>query len=239
MKRTTITSTLLLSIAISLLLAVTYSAFGQDRGNRPVISDDTKREVNEKTEQVKQNAQELGQDIKQEVQQQAGVARERNDRLGLPWFDKGTWFGGGSVGFGLGKGSGGYFVLEPRAGYFFQPGFAAGIKLGYDRRLSTSFRSNQFGLFTRYYPFRTRVSSFLGVGYNFGRERASNIDADDKARYNSINLEIGAMFYVLKNVGVESTLETNYYDRSNPLAGRNRGGRIKFGVNYYFARPGR
>ena len=239
MKRTTITSSLLLSIAISLLLAVTYSAFGQDSGNRPIISDDTKKEVKEKTEQVRQNAQELGQDIKQEVQEQAGVARERNDRLGLPWFDKGTWFGGGSAGFGVGKGSGGYLVFEPRAGYFFQPGFAAGVKLGYDRRLSTSFRSSQFGLFTRYYPFRTRVSSFLGVGYNFGRERASNIDNDDKARYNSINLEIGAMFYVLKNLGVESTLETNYYDRSNPLAGRNRGGRIKFGVNYYFAQGNR
>ncbi len=239
MKRTTITSTLLLSIALSLLLAVTYSAFGQDTGNRPIISDDTKKDVKEKTEQVKQNAQALGQDIKQEVQQQADVVRQRNDRLGLPWFDKGTWFGGGSVGLGLGKGSGGYLVFEPRAGYFFQPGFAAGIKLGYDRRLSTSFRSSQFGLFTRYYPFRTRVSSFVGVGYNFGRERASNIDADDKARYNSINLEIGTMFYVLKNLGVEGTLETNYYDRSNPLAGRNRGGRIKFGVNYYFARSGR
>ncbi len=239
MKRTKITSSLLLSIALLLLLAVTYSAFGQDNGNRPIISDDTKKEVKEKTEQVKQNAQELGQDIKQEVQQQAEVVRERNERLGLPWFDKGTWFGGGSVGFGLGKGSDGYLVFEPRAGYFFQPGFAAGVKLGYDRRLSTSFRSSQFGLFTRYYPFRTRVSSFVGVGYNFGRERASNIDSDDKARYNSINLEIGAMFYVLKNLGVESTLETNYYDRSNPLAGRNRGGRIKFGVNYYFARSGR
>jgi hypothetical protein len=114
-----------------------------------------------------------------------------------------------------------------------------GIRLGYDRRLGSSFRSRQFGLFARYYPFRTRISSFVGAGYNFGRERASNVAADEKARFNSINLEIGTQFYLLRNLGIEGSLETNYYDRSNPLAGRNRGGRIRLGVNYYLRKVGR
>lgn len=190
----------------------------------------------ETRQEIKEEAREAGQRVKQEVDNEADAVRSRNDQFGLPWFDQGTVFVGGSVGLGIGSNSGTYLVLNPRVGYFFQPGFMGGIRLGYDRRLSTSFRSNQVGVFARYYPFRTRVSAFAGAGYNIGRERASNINDDDKAPFNSITLEAGAMFYASRNVGVEASLETNYYDRSNPLAGRNRGGRAKLGINYYFTR---
>ena len=190
---------------------------------------ETRQEINEKT-------QEAGQRVTQEIQGEVNAIRSRNSQQGLPWFEPGTVFVGGSVGIGLGSNSGTYLVLSPRIGYFFQPGFMGGIRLSYDRRLATSFRSSQVGVFARYYPFRTRISGFAGAGYNIGRERASNIREDEKARYNSITLEVGGMVYVRRNLGVEASLETNYYDRSNPLAGRNRGGRAKLGINYYFAR---
>lgn len=189
----------------------------------------------ETRQEIKTGAQEAGQEIKETVQGEVNVIRNRNDQLGLPWFERGSVFVGGSVGVGLGANSGTYLVLSPRIGYFFQPGFMGGIRLSYDRRLSTSFRSNQVGVFARYYPFRTRISGFAGAGYNVGRERASNIGEDEKSRYNSITLEVGGMGYIRRNLGVEASLETNYYDRSNPLAGRNRGGRAKLGINYYFA----
>ncbi|WP_019989133.1 hypothetical protein [Rudanella lutea] len=248
---------------MGLLLALAAATFAQSetnqtRENRPLIKEETKQEVREKAQEVKediregareleqntrdtrqeikQEAQQAGQEIKEEVREQVENTRYRNDRYGLPWFEKGSVMLGGSVGLGLGKGSGSYMVLNPRLGYFFQPGFMGGIRLSYDRRLSTSFRSQEVGVFARYYPIRTRISGFVGAGYNFGRERASNIGDNEKARFNSITLEVGTMFYVRRNLGVEASLETNYYDRSNPLAGRNRGGRAKVGINYYFAR---
>ncbi len=190
----------------------------------------------ETREEIKTGTQEAGQRVKDEVRGEVNAVRSRNDQLGLPWFERGSVFVGGSVGFGIGSNSGTYLVLNPRIGYFFQPGFMGGIRFGYDRRLATSFRSNQVGVFGRYYPFRTRVSGFVGAGYNIGRERASNISDTDKAPFNSITLETGIMFYARRNLGVEASLETNYYDRSNPLAGRNRGGRAKLGINYYFTR---
>lgn len=196
-----------------------------------------KEKVEERAPEVKQELKEISQDVKEKVQDKiVEPARARNDRYGLPWYDKGSVFVGSSIGFGLGGNTGTYLALDPRIGYFFQPGFMGGLRLGYDRRLGTSFRSSQVGLFARYYPFRTRISSFIGAGYNFGRERASNVDKNEKARFNSINLEVGVQFYLLKNLGIEGSLETNYYDRSNPLAGRNRGGRARVGVNYYLNR---
>jgi hypothetical protein len=185
---------------------------------------------------INEKSKEVGQRVSEEVRDEVNAVRTRNDQQGLPWFERGSVFVGGSVGVGLGSNTGTYLVLSPRIGYFFQPGFMGGIRLSYDRRLSTSFRSNQVGVFARYYPFRTRISGFAGAGYNIGRERASNISDTDKARFNSITLEAGAMFYASRNLGVEASLETNYYDRSNPLAGRNRGGRAKVGINYYFTR---
>ena len=246
----------------TLLAMLSVAALAQDdksQNSKPLIKEETKEKIQEKAQnvkedikqgaeklkeraeerapEVKQELKEISQDVKQTVDTKiVEPARQRNDRYGLSWYDKGSVFVGGSLGFGLGSNNGVYLALDPRIGYFFQPGFMGGVRLGFDRRLSTSFRSSQFGLFARYYPFRTRISSFVGAGYNFGGERASNVASDEKAKYNSINLEIGTQFYVLKNLGVEGSLETNYYDRSNPLAGRNRGGRIRVGVNYYFTR---
>ena len=235
---------------------LSVAAFAQEK---PLIKEETKEKVEEKVQnvkedvkegaeklkekaeerapEVKQELKEISQDVKEGVQNKVvEPARARNDRYGLSWYDKGSVFVGSSIGFGLGGSDGTYLALDPRIGYFFQPGFMGGVRLGFDRRLGSSFRSSQYGLFARYYPFRTRISSFVGAGYNLGRERASNVAADEKARFNSINLEVGIQFYLLRNLGVEGSLETNYYDRSNPLAGRNRGGRARVGVNYYFNR---
>ena len=261
--------TLLTTATLLTMLSAAALAQTENSREKPLIKEETKEKIQDKAQNLKQDVQqgaeklkervderapevkqelketgqqvkEASQEVKQEVQDKIiEPTRARNDRYGLPWYDKGSVFVGGSLGFGLGSNNGVYLAFDPRAGYFFQPGFMAGIRLGYDRRLSTSFRSNQFGLFTRYYPFRTRIGSFVGAGYNFGRERASNVAADEKAKYNSITLELGVQFYVLKNLGLEGSLETNYYDRSNPLAGRNRGGRARIGVNYYFGRPSR
>ncbi|GAB3643169.1 YtxH domain-containing protein [Spirosoma arcticum] len=260
---------LLTTTTLLTMLSVAALAQNERPRDRPLIKEETKEKVRDKAQDVKENVQEgaeklreraeerapevkqelretgqqvkdAAQDVKVEVQDRiVEPARARNDRYGLPWYDRGSVFVGGSLGFGLGGSKGTYIALDPRIGYFFQPGFMGGVRLGYDRRLGSSFRSRQFGLFARYYPFRTRISSFVGAGYNFGRERASNVAADEKARFNSINLEIGTQFYLLKNLGIEGSLETNYYDRSNPLAGRNRGGRIRLGVNYYLRKVGR
>lgn len=253
-------------ITLGLLLALTVATFAQNetnqqRENRPLINEEKKQEVREKAnevkedvregarkleqntrderQEIKEDVQQAGQEIKQEVREQVENTRYRNDRYGMPWFERGSMMLGASAGLGLGRESGTYLVINPRFGYFFQPGFMGGVRLSYDRRLSTSFRSREFGLFARYYPFRTRISSFVGAGYNFGREQASNVAENEKARFNSITLEIGTMFYARRNLGIEASLETNYYDRSNPLAGRNRGGRAKIGINYFFAQRAR
>lgn len=254
--------TLLAMTTLLTMLSVAALAQNENNRERPLIKEETKEKVREKAQntkediregaekltdraeerapEVKQELREISQDVKQGVDNKiVDPARQRNDRYGLSWYDKGSVFVGASVGFGLGSTEGTYLAFDPRVGYFFQPGFMGGVRLGYDRRLTSSFRSRQVGLFARYYPFRTRISSFVGAGYNFGRERASNIASDQKARFNSINLEVGVQFYLLRNLGLEGSLETNYYDRSNPLAGRNRGGRVRVGVNYYLRRANR
>lgn len=249
---------LLTTTTLLTMLSVTVLAQTENSREQPLIKEEKKENVestkedikegakklkeriDEKAPEVKQELKEISQDVKEGVQNKiVEPARQRNDQYGLSWYDRGSVFVGSSFGFGLGGSKGTYIALDPRIGYFFQPGFMGGVRLGYDRRLGSSFRSNQFGLFARYYPFRTRISSFVGAGYNFGRERASNVASDEKARFNSINLEVGVQFYLLRNLGLEGSLETNYYDRSNPLAGRNRGGRARVGVNYYFNRANR
>ncbi|GAA4452008.1 hypothetical protein GCM10023189_14700 [Nibrella saemangeumensis] len=189
---------------------------------------DVKEGVSNATEEVKETAQEVSQDVKQEVRE-----LRRNE---LSWFQPGSFFAGASLGFGLGRGSGTYLNFHPRIGYFFLPGVMAGLRYGFENRLSTSYRANQVGGFIRYYPLKGRISAFGGVGYNVGREYASNISDSDRARFNSINLELGAMVRLLPNLGGEISIENNYYDRVNALAGRNLGGRIRFGFNYYFGR---
>lgn len=254
--------TLLTTTTLLTMLSVAALAQTEKPQDKPLIKEETKEKVQEKVQDVKQDVKEGAEKLKERAEERAPEvkqelkeisqdvkgkvedkiiepARARNERYGLPWYDKGSVFVGSSVGFGLGGNNGVYLALDPRIGYFFQPGFMGGVRLGYDRRLSTSFRSSQVGLFARYYPFRTRIGSFVGAGYNFGRERASNVATDEKAKFNSITLEVGVQFYVLRNVGLEGSLETNYYDRSNPLAGRNRGGRARVGINYYFSRANR
>ncbi|MBO0936879.1 YtxH domain-containing protein [Fibrella sp. HMF5335] len=228
---------------------------------RPLINERTKENVREKANEVKQEVKEKSREIKQDVKEKAGevkqdvnqaadkakekvqeeyeVSRSYQQRNALAWFDKGSYMASINLGVGTGAGSGTYLSLRPQVGYFFQPGLMGGIRLGFDRRLSTSYHANQTGVFLRYYPFRTRISGFGGFGYNIGREYSSNIGADQKARYNSVNLEIGTMFWVRPNFGAELALENNYYDQSDPLAGRNKGGRFRFGVNYFFGRPNR
>lgn len=218
--------------------------------NGPLISPETKENVRGKAAEVKQDVKEKAGEIKQDLNQAADQAKGKiqeeyqesksyQDRNQLTWFQKGSIMGSASLGFGTGAGSGTYLSFSPRVGYFFQPGLVAGLRLGFDRRINTSYRANQTGAFLRYYPFRTRVSGFGGFGYNFGRERSSNISADEKARYNSVNLEIGTMLWIRPNLGVELALENNYYDQADPLAGRNKGGRFRFGVNYFLGKPNR
>ena len=254
-------SLLTITTLLTMLSVVTFAQNERSR-DKPLIREETKEKIRDKAQDVKEDVQEGAEKLKDRADERAPEvkqelkdisddvrgtvqdkvvepARARNDRYGLPWYDRGSLFVGGSLGFGLGGSKGTYIAFDPRIGYFFQPGFMGGVRLGYDRRLGSSFRSNQFGLFGRYYPFRTRISSFVGAGYNFGRERASNVAADEKAKFNSITLELGVQFYALRNLGVEGSLETNYYDRSNPLAGRNRGGRARLGINYYFSRGNR
>ena len=216
-----------LSALLTMLSVVALAQSGSDTTGtkKPLVSEETKQKVGNALEKA---------DEKVQVEMQKSIRYQEANALS--WFDQGSVFVGGSVGFGLGANSGTYLTLNPRIGYFFSPGFMAGLKYGFDNRLSTSFKAREFSLYSRYYPFRTRINSFAGVGYNFGREFASDISADQKARYNSITLEAGLGFWLQQNLGGEVSLETNYYDRSNALAGRNRGGRIKFGVNYYFNR---
>ncbi len=218
---------LTISALLTTLSVATFAQSGSDTTGtkKPLISGETKQKVDNALEKA---------DEKVQVEVQKSVRYQEANALS--WFDKGTVFGGASLGFGLGKDVGTYLTLNPRIGYFFQPGFVLGLKYGFDNRLSTSYRAREFGVFSRYYPFRTRINSFAGVGYNFGRQFASNVGGDEKARYNSITLEAGVGFMLTKNLGGEVALETNYYDRFNTLAGVNRGGRFKIGVNYYFDR---
>lgn len=214
---------------LTLLTLLSARVFAQSEGDttnakKPLMDNNTRPKIDNVIDQADQK-----------VQQEYRRSLSYQEANALPWFDKGTVFMGGSFGFGLGANSGTYLTFNPRIGYFFNPGFMAGVRYGFDNRLATSFRAREFSLFSRYYPFRTRINSFLGVGYNFGREFASNVGSE-KARYNSITLEAGLGFWLKRNLGGEISLETNYYDRSNPLAGRNRGGRLKFGINYYFSR---
>jgi hypothetical protein len=218
-----------LTLATALMTASALYAQTDSAGiSKPLLNEQTRTEVNKVVDKADQV-------IKQQVKKTE--AYQQNNALS--WFDKGSMVVNGGLGFGLGAGSGAYLTLNGRYGYFFQPGFMAGLRVGFDNRLSTSFRSREFGAFARYYPFRTRINGFGGVAYNIGSESASNTGDYGNSTYNSITLEAGIGAWIRRNLGGEISLETNYYDRSNPLAGRNRGGRIKFGVNYYFGRPNR
>lgn len=195
-------------------------------GNKPIISEETKQEAREKAAQVEEKVNE---EIDQSISYQ-----QRNQ---LSWFQPNNLFLGGGLGFGMANKQV-YLAINTRAGYFFQPGFAAGLRYDNERLIGNKYRARQVGIFARYYPFRTRISSFIGASLNSGREFSENISGDDKAKYTSVGLEIGAMAWILRKLGAEISYEGNFYNRIDPTASLGRGGRLKFGVNYYIGQVG-
>jgi hypothetical protein len=214
-----------MSVAIG--LAVSLAATAQNRSDstrtqRPLLSDDTKQEIREKGAQVSQKVDET---VDQSISYQ-----QRNQ---LSWFAPGNLFVGGGLGFGASDKQA-YIGFNSRLGYFFQPGFAAGLRFDSDRLVGNSYSARQFGAFARYYPFRTRISSFLGASLNGGREFSDNVPADTKATYTSVGLEVGIMAWILHRLGAELSYESNFYNKLDPTVSRGRGNRLKLGVNYYF-----
>ena len=172
-----------------------------------------REEVIQKVNEVKQDVNQAVDRAKVKVKEEYKETRSYQERNQLAWFETGSMLAGASIGVGTAAGNGTYLALSPRIGYFVQSGLLVGLRMGFDRRLNTSYHARQTGAFVRYYPFRTR--------------------------YNSVNLEVGGMVRVRPNLGIELSLENNYYDQSDALAGRNKGGRFRFGLNYFFGRPNR
>ncbi len=215
----------------ALLLGLSAIGFAQNRSDstgssKPLIDEKTKQEARQKAAQVEQK-------LDDEVEKSRSYQQENQ----LSWFQPGNLFVGGSIGFGTTNGQV-YTSFNPRLGYFFQPGFAAGLRYDYDRLVGNKYHSHQTGLFARYYPFRTRVSSFLGASLSSGREFSETIPVDKKSRYTSVGLEFGVMAWILHRLGAEVSYESNFYNKIDPTASRGKGGRLKFGVNYYFGQVG-
>lgn len=194
--------------------------------SKPLIDEDTRQEARQKARQVEGK-------LTDEIERSRNYMQDNQ----LSWFQPGNVFVGGGVGFGV-TNSKVYTDINARLGYFFQPGFAAGLRYDYDRMVGNAYHARQAGIFTRYYPFRTRVSSFVGASLNSGREFSENIPAGAKATYTSVGLELGAMFWILHRLGAEVSYEGSYYNKFDPAVGRGKGGRLKFGVNYYFGQVG-
>lgn len=213
---------------LTCLSVVSFAQNGPDSTGRskPIISEDTKQEARQKAAQVEEK---LGEEVER--------SRSYQERNQLNWFQPGNLFLGGGVGFGIGNKQV-YTALNTRLGYFFQPGFAAGLRYDNERLVGNSYRARQVGVFARYYPFRTRISSFVGASLNSGREFSRTIAPDDKSRFTSVGLEIGVMAWILRRLGAEVTYEGNFYNKIDPTASRGKGGRLKFGVNYYFGQVG-
>ncbi|ARK13136.1 hypothetical protein [Fibrivirga algicola] len=220
----------------ALVAVCAATGYAQDNRSRS-DSSETRQRVNQKVDDVKEDVNQAADRAKVKVREEYEESRSYQERNQLTWFQKGSIMGGASLGVGTGSGSGTYLAFSPRAGYFLNTGLMAGLQFSFDSRINTSYRASQTGVFLRYYPFRTRISGFGGFGYNFGSEKSSNIGADEKARYQSVNLEIGTMLWVRPNLGAELALESNYFSQTDALAGRNKGGRFRFGVNYFFGRP--
>ena len=214
----------------ALLACFSMAGFAQNRSdstaNRPLINDHTKQEARQKAAQVENK-------IDDEIEKSRNYMQDNQ----LSWFQPGNIFVGGGVGFGATSGKV-YSDLDLRLGYFFQPGFAAGLRYDYDRLVGNKYHARQAGLFARYYPFRTRISSFVGASLNGGREFSDNIPAGTKATYTSVGLEIGAMFWILHRLGAEISYEGNFYNKFDEAVGRGKGGRLKLGVNFYFGQVG-
>ncbi|WP_338870361.1 hypothetical protein WBJ53_22570 [Spirosoma sp. SC4-14] len=221
----------LLTTAI-VIVGLAGSAFAQTNADssgraKPLVDENTRQEV-------RQKANEVDEKLSEEIERSRNYMQNNQ----LSWFQPGNLFLGGGVGFGV-TNSKVYTDINARLGYFFQPGFAAGLRYDYDRLVGNQYHARQAGIFARYYPFRTRVSSFVGASISSGREFSENIPINTKATYTSVGLELGVMFWILHRVGAEVSYEGNFYNKFDAAVGRGKGGRLKFGVNYYFGQIGR
>ena len=211
----------------TLLMGITVVGLAQNKSdstgtNKPLINERTKQDM-------RQTANQAGDKIEEEI----GKSLSYQEANQLSWFDPNNLFVGGGLGFGATSGQV-YLDVNTRLGYFFQPGFAAGLRYDADRLVGNKYHSRQIGAFARYYPFRTRISSFVGASLNSGREFSENVPADAKYKYTSVGLEIGVMAWILHRLGAELAFESNFYNKIDPTVSRGKGGRLKIGVNYYF-----
>ncbi|GAB3562138.1 hypothetical protein GCM10027578_04030 [Spirosoma luteolum] len=218
-----------MTLLLTGLSAGAYAQNGADSSGRskPLISNETKQDVREAAGQAKET-------LEVEVEKSRNYQQDNQ----LTWFQPGNLFLGGGAGFGATDGKA-YVDINARLGYFFQPGFAAGVRYDFDRLVGNKYHARQLGLFARYYPFRTRISSFVGASLNSGREFSDNIPSDTKAKYTSVGLELGVMAWILKQLGAELSYESSFYNKIDPTVSRGKGGRLKLGVNYYFGSVGR
>ena len=217
-----------------ILFSVGLSAVGLAQ-NKSDSTDQSKPLINERTKQdIRQTANQATDKLEGEVDKSISY----QDANQLSWFQPGNIFVGAGPGFGASNGQV-YFDVNTRVGYFFQPGFTAGLRYDSDRLLAKSYHSRQFGAFARYYPFRTRISSFVGASLNSGREFSDNIPADTKSKFTSVGLEIGLMAWIAHRLGAEVSFESNFYNKIDPAVSRGKGGRLKVGVNYYFGSVGK
>ncbi|WP_026308857.1 hypothetical protein [Spirosoma spitsbergense] len=223
--KTTIT-VILFSMGLS-VVSLAQSSTDSTNQNKPLINEQTKQDI-------RQTANQASDKLENEV----GKSISYQDANQLNWFQPGNIFIGAGPGFGASNGQV-YFDINTRIGYFFQPGFMAGLRYDSDRLLAKSYHARQFGAFARYYPFRTRISSFVGASLNSGREFSDNIPADTKSKYTSVGLELGIMAWIAHRLGAELSFESNFYNKIDPAVSRGKGGRLKLGVNYYFGTVGK
>jgi hypothetical protein len=181
---------------VAACLGTSYAQSDTARGNRPLVSPQTQENVREKAQDVRQDVNQAADRAKERIQEEYEVSRSYQERNQLTWFQKGSVMGGATLGLGTGAGGGTYLALAPRVGYFIQQGLMTGLQMSFESRATTSYRATQTGVFLRYYPWRTRISGWGGVSYNIGRERSSNIGADERATYSSVALEIGTMLWI-------------------------------------------
>lgn len=221
MKKLLTTTTLLMSLTVCGLAQNRSDSSGS---GRPLIDEKTKRDVRQKAEQT---SEKMDEEIDKSISYQ-----QANQ---LSWFEPNNLFLGGGLGLGANSGQA-YLAFNSRIGYFFQPGFAAGLRYDADRLVGNKYHARQLGAFARYYPFRTRISSFIGASLNSGREFSDNVPTDTKYKYTSVGLEIGVMAWILHRLGAEVTYESSFYNKIDPTVSRGKGGRLKLGVNYYFGR---
>lgn len=212
---------------VTLVLAFVTALNAQNKSDsantqRPIVSEETKQNLRQKGIQASEKIDEaLDQSISYQQRNQLG------------WFAPGNIFVGGGLGLGASSGQA-YLGINTRVGYFFQPGFTAGLRYDSDRLVGNKYHARQFGAFARYYPFRTRISSFIGASLTGGREFSEAIPAGTKATYTSVGLEIGVMAWILHRLGAELSYESNFYNKLDPTVSRGKGNRIKLGVNFYF-----